>query len=173
MGMKLTKRNDTEAEELVGKAIANVYSDAKIGKGRLWNPEKHPDFKAYMARVVKGVFLDERKRHDQQRHTIIDPADYEHHANPVGDGKRLLSRDAKRLWGEERIAKIAAADLDDVAKDVFLALVVRGDYDRNALNEMHACKGALAPLGRARARRVIQYHWNDDRRRVIVAIGRC
>jgi DNA-directed RNA polymerase specialized sigma24 family protein len=82
VGMRFTKRNDFEAEELVGKALANVYSGAKTGKGRLWNPDKHPDFKAYMGRVVKGVFLDERKRPDQQRHTTIDPADYEQHPNP-------------------------------------------------------------------------------------------
>jgi hypothetical protein len=43
---------------------------------------------------------------------------------------------------EELVAKAVAkiaGDLDDVAKDVFLALVVRGDYDRNALAEKHGC----------------------------------
>ena len=131
----LQQTDDTMADDLIQEAKMRVWAGIEKGKGRRWNPLKHPDLGRYLAWVVRSHFRNELGT-PYERDRVHAEEGREHVAlEPSGDAYRVLLSGGRLRRGEDRIRRTRER-LDPLALAVFDEILAK-TFDPAAFTAKH------------------------------------
>jgi len=148
--MRVTGKNRSAAEDACQSAYASVRSRALGGKGKRWDPARHPNLQLFMICAVYSEAIDAHRVN--RRFWFMDESAESRLTTATTDPARMLAHNARTQRGLEIIAD-AAAKLD-VQGRALLEDVVAGTFEPLEFGDRFALSTAEVNATRQR----VKYH---------------